>query len=76
MFFPGLPIQSESDSILDTPEKRVIEWKFSELDINKDNLLRKKEVGLHLHYVLFWPVTSFYLENLTNRAAFLFRFST
>ncbi len=41
-----LPIQSESDSLLDTPEKRVIEWKFSELDKNKDNKLRRKEVRL------------------------------
>ena len=40
----GLPIQSGSDSLLDTQEKRVIEWKFTELDVNKDNLLRRKEV--------------------------------
>ena len=48
--FLGLPIQSGSDSLLDTPEKRVIEWKFSELDINKDNMLRRKEVT---HYTVF-----------------------
>ena len=35
---------SESDAILDTQEKRVIEWKFSEMDIDKDNELRKNEV--------------------------------
>ena len=29
---------------MDTPEKRVIEWKFSELDVNKDGELRKKEL--------------------------------
>ena len=39
-----LPIKSESDSILDTPEKRVVEWKFSELDTDQDNQLRKKEI--------------------------------
>ncbi len=50
----GLPIQSESDSLLDTPEKRVIEWKFSELDINDDNLLRRKEVSART--VFFLPI--------------------
>ena len=44
MLLIGLPIQSESDSLLDTPEKRVIEWKFSELDTKKDNKLRRREV--------------------------------
>ncbi|XP_064623891.1 SPARC-related modular calcium-binding protein 1-like isoform X3 [Lineus longissimus] len=40
-----LPIKSESDSILDTPEKRVVEWKFTELDTDQDNQLKKKEIG-------------------------------
>ncbi|ELU07713.1 hypothetical protein CAPTEDRAFT_223393, partial [Capitella teleta] len=39
-----LPIVSESDALLDTEEKRVIEWKFSELDTNKDNALRSPEI--------------------------------
>lgn len=42
--FAGLPIQSGSAALLDTHEKRVVEWKFSELDANKDNVLRRKEV--------------------------------
>jgi len=39
-----LPIQSESDAILDTKEKRVIEWKFTELDTDKDGYLTRKEI--------------------------------
>ncbi|XP_013385317.1 SPARC-related modular calcium-binding protein 1 isoform X3 [Lingula anatina] len=39
----GLPIKSDSDSILDTHEKRVTEWKFSELDRDKDNQLKSRE---------------------------------
>ena len=39
-----MPIKAESDSLLDTPEKRVIEWKFSELDSDKDNQLKSKEI--------------------------------
>lgn len=44
LFRADLPIVSESDAILDTEEKRVIEWKFSELDTDKDNTLRTAEV--------------------------------
>jgi hypothetical protein len=39
-----LPIVSESHSLLDTEEKRVIEWKFSELDTDKDESLGRHEV--------------------------------
>ena len=40
----GLSIRFETDTILDTHEKRVSDWKFSELDVNKDGELRKKEL--------------------------------
>ena len=37
---------SEPTSILiDTIEKQVVEWKFSQYDLNKDNLLQIKEVN-------------------------------
>ena len=43
-YHSGVPIRSEPDSLLDTPEKRVIEWKFAELDVNGDGELRMKEL--------------------------------
>ncbi|XP_064600640.1 SPARC-related modular calcium-binding protein 1-like isoform X3 [Liolophura sinensis] len=41
---PGQPSGNPADAVLDTPDKRVVEWKFSQLDKNSDNKLRKKEV--------------------------------
>ena len=35
---------SGSDELLDTPEKRVIEWKFSQLDLDNNNVLTRAEI--------------------------------
>ena len=39
-----LPIRSESAAVLVTPERRVLEWKFTELDTVKDDMLSKIEL--------------------------------
>ncbi|KAK2193244.1 hypothetical protein NP493_16g05015 [Ridgeia piscesae] len=39
-----LPVTSGSDELLDTPEKRVIEWKFSQLDVDNNNVLTRAEI--------------------------------
>lgn len=31
-------------SLLDTTEKQVIQWKFTELDLNRDEVLQRREV--------------------------------
>ncbi|XP_052276093.1 SPARC-related modular calcium-binding protein 1-like isoform X4 [Dreissena polymorpha] len=35
----------KKDPLIDTIEKQVVEWKFSQYDLNKDNLLQIKEVN-------------------------------
>ncbi|KAI0211466.1 hypothetical protein LSAT2_003687 [Lamellibrachia satsuma] len=38
------PVTSDSDALLDTPEKRAIEWKFSQLDVDNNNVLTRAEI--------------------------------
>ncbi|XP_040078071.1 SPARC-related modular calcium-binding protein 2 isoform X2 [Ixodes scapularis] len=48
--FKRLPSHPASDmsqlpaSLLDTTEKQVIQWKFTELDLNRDEVLQRREV--------------------------------
>lgn len=48
--FKRLPSQPAPDmsqlpaSLLDTTEKQVIQWKFTELDLNRDEVLQRREV--------------------------------
>jgi len=43
--FSLLFISDSRDPLIDTLEKQVVEWKFSEYDKNSDNLLQINEVS-------------------------------